>query len=69
MTDLTEHEFNYCNSDYTIETLINKCKKNQIIKPNYQSENRKWTDDMSSALILSIIKGVPIPPIYLFQQR
>jgi len=66
---LIEYEFNSYNSNYSIETLISKYEKGDIIKPNYQREEGIWTDNMCSSLILSIIKGVPIPPIYLFQQR
>jgi hypothetical protein len=66
---LTEYEFTSQNSNYSIETLVDKYKKEQIIKPHYQREDGVWSDKMCSTLILSIIKGVPIPPIYLFQQR
>jgi hypothetical protein len=66
---LTEYEFSSQNSNYSIETLIDKYKRNQIIKPHYQREDGVWSDKMCATLILSIIKGVPIPPIYLFQQR
>jgi len=66
---LTEYEFTSQSSNYSIETLVDKYKKEQIIKPHYQREDGVWSDKMCSTLILSIIKGVPIPPIYLFQQR
>lgn len=53
--------------EYDLQTLIKKIK-NKVIKldPEYQRKHR-WSDDISSRLIESLILNIPIPIIYISQ--
>jgi uncharacterized protein with ParB-like and HNH nuclease domain len=55
------------NIEYDLETLVKKIK-NGVIKldPEYQRRHR-WSEDISSGLIESLILNIPIPLIYISQ--
>ncbi len=55
------------NIEYDLETLVKKIDK-KIIKldPEYQRKHR-WSDEMSSRLIESLILNIPVPTVYLSQ--
>lgn len=53
--------------EYDLETLVKKIKKNVIkLNPEYQ-RNHRWSNDVSSKLIESLILNIPIPLIYVSQ--
>ena len=55
------------NIEYDLETLVKKIDKHIIkLDPKYQRKHR-WTNEMSSKLIESLILNIPIPMIYLSQ--
>ncbi|MEW9181539.1 DUF262 domain-containing protein [Bacillus mycoides] len=55
------------NIEYDLETLVKKIER-KIIKldPEYQRKHR-WTEEMSSKLIESLILNIPVPTVYLSQ--
>lgn len=55
------------NIEYDLETLVKKIKSGVIkLDPEYQRRHR-WTDEVSSGLIESLILNIPIPLIYISQ--
>lgn len=55
------------NIEYDLETIVRRIKNGHIkLDPEYQ-RNHRWTDDVSSRLIESLILNIPIPTIYLSQ--
>jgi hypothetical protein len=55
-------------ADYPIETLVDKWSRKDIVIPIFQ---RKfvWKLPQSSKLIESFLLGLPVPPIFLFQEE
>ncbi|MDE0269009.1 MAG: DUF262 domain-containing protein [Acidimicrobiaceae bacterium] len=53
-------------ADYTLEVLVDKWRKKQIVVPVFQ-RRFVWNQNQSSKLIDSFLKGLPVPPIFLFQ--
>jgi len=55
------------NIEYDLETLVKKIKSGVIkLDPEYQRRHR-WTEEVSSGLIESLILNIPIPLIYISQ--
>jgi len=55
------------NIEYDLETLVKKIRNGVIrLDPEYQRRHR-WTDEVSSGLIESLILNIPIPLIYISQ--
>ncbi len=55
------------NIEYDLETLVKKIKVGVIkLDPEYQRRHR-WSDEVSSGLIESLILNIPIPLIYISQ--
>ncbi|WP_025094169.1 DUF262 domain-containing protein [Bacillus safensis] len=55
------------NIEYDLETLVKKIDKKVIkLDPEYQRKHR-WSDEMSSKLIESLILNIPVPTVYLSQ--
>ena len=55
------------NIEYDLETLVKKIKSGIInLDPEYQRRHR-WTEEVSSGLIESLILNIPIPLIYISQ--
>lgn len=53
--------------EYDLETLVKKIQKGIIkLNPEYQRRHR-WSDEVSSRLIESLILNIPIPLIYISQ--
>lgn len=51
--------------EFDLETLVKKLKKKVIkLDPDYQRKHR-WSDDVSSRLIESLILNIPIPLVYI----
>ena len=53
-------------ADFTLEVLVNKWKRNQIRLPGFQRKFM-WTKTQSSKLIESFLLGLPVPPVFLYQ--
>lgn len=53
-------------ADFTLEVLFDKFEKGQIQIPPYQ-RGFVWSLEKSSRLIESFLLGLPVPPIYLYQ--
>jgi hypothetical protein len=54
-------------ADYTLEVLVDKWRKKQLVIPNFQ-RRFVWTQVQSSKLIESFILGLPVPPIFLYSE-
>ena len=52
-------------ADYTLEVLVDKWHKGQIVIPRFQRQ-LVWSQNQASKLIDSFLMGLPIPPVYLF---
>jgi hypothetical protein len=55
-------------ADYTLEVLVEKWEKGQIIVPSLQ-RGYVWTQVQASKLIESFLLGLPVPPVFLYQRR
>ncbi|ECU4847065.1 MULTISPECIES: DUF262 domain-containing protein [Enterobacteriaceae] len=64
----------YDSKDYTIELLVGKYKngldddENEIYVPDYQRDF-VWDDARQSKLIESIVLGLPVPPIFVAENK
>lgn len=67
ITDLLNTKISYKTKNMDIESILNSLKRGDYLLPKYQ---RKFVWDRSqvSNLILSLIKNIPIPPLYLYHQ-
>lgn len=54
-------------ADYTLEVLYNKWHAQDIRAPKFQRDF-VWSRSQSSRLIESFMMGLPIPPIFLYEQ-
>jgi len=55
-------------ADFTLEVLVDKWKKKEIQVPPHQ-RRFVWTQTQSSKLIESFLLGLPVPPVYFYQDR
>ncbi|MXZ86863.1 MAG: DUF262 domain-containing protein [Acidimicrobiia bacterium] len=55
-------------ADYTLEVIVSKWKKGEIISPNFQ-RNFVWSLNRASRLIESFLLGLPVPSIFLFSDQ
>ena len=53
-------------SEYTVETLAQKVRDHEYYVPQYQ-RNLVWPNKTKSRFIESILIGLPIPPLFLYQ--
>ena len=53
-------------TDFTLEVLVDKFEREQIQVPPYQ-RGFVWNQTKASRLIESFLLGLPVPPIYLYQ--
>lgn len=67
-TDLLKTKISYKTQSMDIESMLNNFKRGDYILPKYQ---RKfvWDKGDTSNLILSLIKNIPIPPLYLYYKE
>lgn len=69
-----QKEVAYDSKDYPIEVLVNKYIKdiendeNEIYVPDYQRDF-VWSENRQSKLIESIVLGLPVPPIFLAENK
>ena len=55
-------------ADYTLEVLVDKWRKGQIVIPPFQRQF-VWSQSQASKLIDSFLMGLPIPPVFVFSDR
>ena len=55
-------------TDVGFKTLVDGVADNLYIIPNFQRVY-KWTEDQVEDLAVSLIKGMPIPPIYAYRNK
>lgn len=53
-------------TEYSVELLANKMRAEEYVVPDYQ-RNFTWEDDRQSKFIESLIMGLPIPFIFLWE--
>lgn len=53
-------------ADFTLEVLAKKWKKGDIRLPGFQRKFM-WTKSQSSKLIESFLLGLPVPPVFMYQ--
>jgi hypothetical protein len=67
-TSLRPYEILSYPADYTLEVLVDKWKKVEISSPKLQ-RRYIWPQARASKLIESFLLGLPVPPIFLYQER
>lgn len=55
-------------ADFTLEILVDKWKKGEIKVPRLQ-RNYIWTQSQASKLVESFLMGLPVPPVFFYQDR
>lgn len=75
---MKEDEFNsyiygYANvqqykSDVAFKTLVESVKENMFVIPDFQRVY-KWNEEQVENLAVSLIRGMPIPPIYAYRNE
>ncbi len=55
-------------ADFTLEVVVNKIRKKEIIIPKFQ-RGYVWKSSQSSKLIESFLLGLPVPPVFLYTGR
>ncbi len=54
-------------ADFTLEVLVDKWRKGQIVIPHFQ-RRFVWTQNQASKLIESFLLGLPVPAIFLYSE-
>lgn len=67
-TTIRPYEVDCLPNDYNITTLISLIERGYMKIPSFQ-RNYVWKKDMASKFIESIIIGLPIPQIFLFERE
>jgi hypothetical protein len=67
-TALRPYEILSYPADFTLEVLVDKFKKNEIKSPKLQ-RRYIWPIARASKLIESFLLGLPVPPIFVYQDR
>lgn len=65
--DLVEYDVTSSPNDFNVSTLISFIERGSIIIPRYQ-RNYVWDKRRASKLIESLILGLPIPQLFLYQE-
>lgn len=55
-------------ADFTLELLVEKWKKGEVRNEGFQRKY-VWPKERASKLIESFLLGLPVPPIYLYEER
>ncbi len=63
----TEYEITSSPNDFNVSTIVNQIDKGSFVIPHFQ-RNYVWDLGMASRLIESLILGLPIPQIFLYEQ-
>ncbi len=67
-SNLSDHDINISPFDYAIDTLISFIEKQTISIPEFQ-RYYVWSKENASLFIDSLLAGIPIPQIVLYQYR
>lgn len=67
-TGLINYDVNSSPNDFNISTLITFIEKGSIVIPPYQ-RNYVWDKKRASRLIESLVLGLPIPQLFLYQEE
>jgi hypothetical protein len=65
---LRQYEINTYPADFTLEVLVSKWNKGEIEKRGFQ-RRYVWNQIRASKLIESFLLGLPVPPVYLYQEK
>lgn len=65
---LRQYQINSYPADFTLEVLVSKWKKGEIRKEGFQRKY-VWPQLRASKLIESFLLGLPVPPVYLYEER
>lgn len=65
INDLLNTKISYKTKAMDIESVLNALKRGDYVLPKYQRKY-VWEKHQASNLVLSLIKNIPIPPIYLY---
>jgi len=63
----TEYDITSSPNDFNVSTIVNQIDKGSFVIPHFQ-RNYVWDLGMASRLIESLILGLPIPQIFLYEQ-
>lgn len=71
--DFNSYIYGYANvqqykSDVAFKTLVDSVKDNMYLIPDFQRVY-KWTEEQVENLAVSLIRGMPIPPIYAYRNE
>tara|TARA_R110002020_G_scaffold13224_1_gene47694 strand:- start:689 stop:1897 length:1209 start_codon:yes stop_codon:yes gene_type:complete len=66
--DIVKYDVTSSPNDFNVSTLINFIERGSIIIPRYQ-RNYVWDRRRASKLIESLILGLPIPQLFLYQEE
>jgi len=71
VSDYPDISIKMTKEQFSIFELKRRYEKNKtiIMNPDFQREGNLWTDKQKSELIESILMGIPIPIIYLFEDE
>lgn len=67
-TALRPYEILTYPADFTLEILVDKWNRGEIRSPNLQ-RRFVWPPSRASKLIESFLMGLPVPPVFLYQDR
>lgn len=66
--DLLNTKISYKTKVMDIESVLNALKRGDYVLPKYQRKY-VWEKYQASNLVLSLIKNIPIPPLYLYYEN
>lgn len=66
--DVVSYEINSYPADITLQGYVDKWKKGQLIIPEFQ-RGYVWDKVRASKLIESFLIGLPVPNVFLYQER
>lgn len=67
MSSWTRFDLITTSADFTLEVLANKLERKEMVPPKFQ-RLYVWKQPKASGLIESFLRGLPVPPIYLYQR-
>ncbi len=68
LTNITKYEFESQHVQWTLGFLLERINKQKIqIDPDFQRLPTAWKETRKQNLIISFYRGIPVPPIYLFE--
>ena len=65
---IQDYKIKWYGVNLDIAILVDRFERNRIFRPDFQRQY-VWTKRQASRLIESLLKGLPIPSIFLYQER